>query len=192
MLISKDHLRARHSVSKDESRPVLQIIDVRREGDEVIAAATNGYILTEVRQSSEFDVEEFPQQDVGRPINHVRISGDSATKLKATMKSDKDLPILGYGLVTDGGVVTTNLKRITVFDDRQPEGNFPMYQELIPSSSDAVAKVSLNPKLLADLLKSFDGINSVELELHGAMKGVVVRSGGSDLTVTGVIMPLKA
>jgi len=191
MLISKNHLRARHSVSKDESRPMLNVIDINREGDEVVAVATDGYILTEVRETT-LDPAEFPEINGSPSINHIRVQGATADKIKVALKPSKTLPILGYANVTSTGIVTTNLERSTIFNDRQVEGKFPDYKQLIPEETKAKARVTLNPDKLAAVLKAFEGVGAVTLELHdGKFSPVVIRADQDDFEITGVVMPLK-
>lgn len=190
MLISKNHLRARHSVSKDDSRPLLTIIDITKDGDDVVAAATDGYMLIEVRESTPSS-DEFPDINDSGSIDHVRIKGTTATKMKMMMKDDTSLPILGYGNVTESGVVTTNLERSTVFNDRQVEGKYPDYKLFIPEADAAKAVLNVNPRYLASILKAFDDADFVTIELHGALKPLVVRSSKETVRITGVVMPLK-
>lgn len=192
MLISKNHLRARHTVSKDVSRPLLNVIDVTVEGDEVVAVSTDGYVLTEVREQTP-DADEYPETNGSPTIDSTRITGATAAKLKSMMKPQKLLPILAYANVTESGVVTTDLEHTTIFDDHQVSGNFPEYKKLIPASETAMAVVKLNPKFLANVLKAFDGIESVTLEVYeGSTSPVVIRSTDGDADVTGVIMPLRS
>ncbi|TFD15499.1 hypothetical protein E3T26_06875 [Cryobacterium sp. TMT1-21] len=192
MLISKDHLRALHTVSKDQTRPLLTVIDIKQDGDEIVAASTDGYILTEVRQHAE-DADQYPETNGSPSIDNVRITGATAAKLKPMMKPQKLLPVLAYANVTKSGVITTDLEHTTVFNDHQVSGNFPDYKELIPPSDTAIATVKLNPEFLANVLKAFKGIDSVTLELfEGTATPVVIRSNSSDVEVTGVVMPLKS
>lgn len=191
MLISKNHLRARHAVSKDDSRPLLQVIDIKKIGDEVVAASTDGYILTEIRETTP-DPDDFPNINGRASIDEVRISGKTAAKLATTLKGNKTVPILDFGNVTSDGVIATDLMRSTIFHDNQVEGHFPDYKQLIPDSKNAVATVHLNPAFLASVLKAFDGVGSILLELHGPMQPVVLHSVEGDADITGVVMPLKA
>lgn len=45
MLLSKNHLKTRFTASRDDTRPILTHVDVRLDGDEVVAVATDGYVL---------------------------------------------------------------------------------------------------------------------------------------------------
>lgn len=193
MLISKNHLRARHTVSKDQSRPLLNIIDIKREGDEVVAASTDGYVLTEVREQVPYTPDEYPETNGSPSRDVVRITGATAAKLRTTMNPQKLLPILGYANVTESGVVTTDLEHTTVYNDHQVSGHFPDYAQLIPDAVTATASVVLNPDYLARVLKAFEGVHSVTLEFYGSkLSPVVIRSDEDGVAITGVVMPLKS
>lgn len=191
MLISKNHLRARHAVSKDDTRPVLCSIDVSRDGDAVVAVATDGYKLIEVREPTPSEAD-FPDVNAGSPVEHIRVSGPTAAKLKAAMKPNKYVPVLNYGHATDEGVVTTDLAKTVVFKDAEPDGNFPDYKKLVPEAAGARATVLLDPDLLASVLKAFEGTREVVLEIHpDKLAPVVIRTTDDDVEITGVVMPLK-
>lgn len=189
MLISKEHLRAQHTVSKDMTRPLLTVIDITKSGDQVIAVSTDGYSLLRVVQDTPSS-SDFPEH-IGQEIDHVRLSAQTAKRLKAALKGNEMLPITDYALVTDEGVITTDLSRTAIFNDQDVEGTYPDYERNMPAG-EPIASVTLNPKLLAQVLKGFDGMGSIKLELHGDVKPVVIKAGGEELEVTGVVMPLKA
>lgn len=192
MLISKNHLRARHAVSKDESRPLLCAINISKNEDTVVAASTDGYILIEVREETP-DAGDFPTTDTESSVEAVRINGATAAKMKTALKPNKLLPALNYAHVTDSGIIVTDLEHTTIFKDAQVEGNFPAYEKLMPDTEAAVRVVKLDPALLAKVLKAFDGLNAVTLEVHdGPLAPLVLRADEYDYEVTGVVMPLKS
>ncbi|WP_427007162.1 hypothetical protein [Pseudarthrobacter sp. H2] len=191
MLISKNHLRTRWTASKDNTRPVLTTIQLRTEGDEVVAAATDGYILSEVREHTP-SAEDFPDLTEHVAVSEARALATTAAAVSSALKKNKYLPILNYALVDSGGITVTNLEQTQQFKDAPVEGNYPDYQELIPAADQAKAVVTINPAYLEKLLKVFKGESSMTLEIHGPLKPVVLRSGHSELTITGVVMPLKS
>lgn len=189
MLISKYHLRTRFTASTDAARPLLTTIQVRRDGEDVVAVATDGYILSEVRENVPAD-DEFPDNE--GTDNTSQISAKSAAKIASSLKPNKMVPVLGFAQVTESGVVVTDLEHRTTIQDATVEGTYPEYESLLPKPDDAIAKVVIDPKLLATALKLFDGNNSVELLLHGDSKPVILRETTTDRTITGVVMPRRS
>lgn len=189
MLISKHHLLARHTASKDDTRPLLCTVNITKADDEVIAVATDGYVLSEVRETVPAD-QEFPVEAVG--VDHVRIEAKSAAKLASVMKPNRLIPVLGYANVTTEGVVVTDIERTYTFTSAEVEGKFPDYLKLIPATESAVARVRVDPEKLIQVLKAFKGEHGVDLELHGLLSPVVLRATNSERTITGVVMPLKS
>ncbi|RAN77987.1 hypothetical protein B5P43_18320 [Bacillus sp. SRB_336] len=191
MLINKNHLKTRWTASNDTTRPVLTTIQIRTDGDEVIAAATDGYILSEVRERTPSE-EEFPKVTNSVAVTETVILATTAASISAAIKKNNSLPIMNYARVGSDGITVTNLEQTQEFSDRPVEGKFPDYQKLIPPSDQAKAVVNINPALLEKLLKVFKGEGSVRLEIHGLLSPVVLRAAHDELTITGVVMPLKS
>lgn len=189
MLISKHHLLTRHTASADQSRPLLTAIEIFKQGEEVVAVATDGYILSEVRETVPSD-EGFPGDASG--VDKVRLTAKSAAKMSSALKPNKLLPVLGYANATSDGIVVTDLEHMVTFNDAEIEGNYPDYAKLIPDSKAATATVRVNPEYLMKALKPFKGEHSVELETHGELKPVVIRSSSAGRTILGVVMPVRA
>ncbi|MGB3684938.1 MAG: hypothetical protein WA991_03835 [Ornithinimicrobium sp.] len=188
MLISKQHLNVGVTAGTDGYRPLLQYIQVLQLDDEVVAVATDGYILSEVREATPSSAD-FP--DEHGAVKDLRISANTAKEAKRVLRPNKLLPVLSFAKATSAGLVVTDLDRKTILDDTRPEGDYPEYSKLIPASDQRVARVTINPKFLAKVLRVFAGTDSVQLEMHGPLKPLVIRSKTAERTITGVVMPLK-
>jgi len=190
MLISKNHLKTRWTASKDSTRPILTTIQLRTEGDEVVSVATDGYILSEVRDHTPA-ADEFPNVTDGISITEARVLATTAATISAAIKKNS-ISVLNYAHVGSDGVTVTNLEQTQQFKDVPVEGTYPRYQQLIPTSYQAKAVVTINPAYLEKLLKVFKGEDSVMLEIHGPLSPVVLRAAHGELTITGIVMPLKS
>lgn len=190
MLISKNHLKTRFTASKDTTRPVLTSIQITKEKDEVVAVATDGYVLSEVREQTPDDTE-FPKVGPLVGANEYKLRATTANTISKSIKSNKHLPVLNYGHVGLDSITTTDLEHTQEFTDAKIEGNFPDYKQLIPESSEALATVKVNPAYLAVMAKVFKDESGVTIEFHGKDKAVVLRSSENEHDILGVIMPLK-
>ncbi|MFN3008770.1 hypothetical protein [Mycolicibacterium wolinskyi] len=191
MLISKNHLKARYTASTDRTRPVLNAIKITVEKDEVVAVATDGYILSEIRESMQ-DIEDFPNIDGSTDAKETLLQSSTADAVAKAIKKHKHLPILSYAHVGSDGVTVTDLEHTQNFNDHPIEGSFPDYKQLIPNTDEAKVVVTVNPKLLVQLLKIFKDEQSITLEVHDKLKPVVFRNEGSEHDIMGVLMPLKS
>lgn len=189
MLISKNHLKARFTASTDGTRPVLNTIQLSVDGDEVVAVATNGYILSEIREEVPSD-DDFPKSP-SMGVNQARVQATTASSVAKAIKKSKHLPILNYAHVGADGVTVTDLEHTQEFKDHPVDGNFPDYKHLIPAAEEALATVKINPEYLKTMAQLFKDEDSVTIELHGESKAMMFRSEQYDHTITGVIMPLK-
>lgn len=192
MLISKHHLKTRFTASTDSSRPILNVIQLSTDGSDIVAAATDGYVLSEVRERVPVD-DEYPATDGVVGVAEARIHAKTANAISSSMKTNKLVPVLSYAQVSNMGISTTDLERTFEFKDAQVEGNFPDYKPLIPKAEDAKATVKINPAYLATMAKLMKDEGSITLEIHGDLSPVVFRSdSNTGRVITGIVMPLKS
>lgn len=196
MLVSKALLSTIATASKDDTRPLLTCIRVYKEGDNIVSVATDGYILSEVIQSTP-DPAEFPALPVdGHEIGEatdVLVPADTAKKMIAAIKKNDMLPVLNYAALGDATLTTTDLEQTTMLHFRSPEGNYPEYRKLIEAEEKKPANtVTINPKYLKQVLALFKDDYSVELSVSSEKIGAVfIRSNQDGIKKTAVIMPLR-
>lgn len=197
MLVSKSLLSTIVTASKDDTRPLLTCIRVYKEDDKIVSVATDGYILSEVIESTP-NADDFPElpftHSVEQP-NDILIPADTAKKMIGSMKKSVALPVLNYAQVLKDSIVTTDLEQTTALHFRSPEGNYPKYRELTDLTEEKAKTyktVKLNPKYLKQVMALFKDDYNVELSVSDdKFAPVYIRSEQDGVKKMAVIMPLK-
>lgn len=121
MLVSKSLLSTIVTASKDDTRPLLTCIRVYKEGDKIVSVATDGYILSEVIESTP-DVGEFPNVPIDDhtlgEVEDVLVPAETAKKMIASIKKSDTLPVLNYAALTSASLTTTDLEQTTMLHFR--------------------------------------------------------------------------
>lgn len=195
MLVSKSLLSTIASASKDDTRPLLTCIRVYKEGENIVSVATDGYILSEVIESTPAgdDYPELPSGPVVDDSTDVLIPAATAKKMIAAIKKNDMLPILNYAALSKEAITTTDLEQTTVLHFRSPEGNYPEYRELIEREEKKEYVTSkVNPKYLKQVLALFKDDTDVEISVSADKHApVFIRSDHMGVKKTAVIMPLR-
>lgn len=193
MLLTKKQLNLHHTASKDDSRPVLEQIYVRKIGDEIVAVSTDSYVLAEVREPV-VAVEDYPTATPDVPnavIDSAYVQADVAKKIIPHIPKKVVLPVLGYALLQKDELITTDLEKTTKFITREQEGKYPEYEKLVPEPAEF--SVTINPAKLKQVLEVFKDELSVTIEFgKDKMSPVVLRGGSAGTKITGVVMPLRS
>ena len=198
MLVSKSLLSTIATASKDDTRPLLTCIRVYKDDDKTVSVATDGYILSEVIETTP-NADNFPDlpflQSVEQP-DGVLVPAETAKKMMAAMKkNDTGLPVLSYAQLVNGSIVTTDLEQTTALHFRSPEGNYPEYRkhtDLSEEKAKTYKTVKVNPKYLKQTLALFKDDLSVELSISDdKFAPVFIRSEEYGVKKTALIMPLK-
>lgn len=198
MLVSKSLLSTIATASKDDTRPLLTCIRVYKEDDKIVSVATDGYILSEVIEStpSADDFPELPFVKTDDTPESILIPAETAKKMIGSIKkNDSGLPILSYAQLTKDTLVTTDLEQTTALHFRSPEGNYPEYRKLVELDEEKAKtykKATVNPKYLKQVLALFKDDYSVELSIsEDKFAPVFIRSESNGVKKMAVIMPLK-
>lgn len=199
MLVSKSLLSTIATASKDDTRPLLTCIRVYKEDDKIVSVATDGYILSEVIETTP-NADDFPElpfaQSEEQP-DSVLVPAETAKKMIAAMKKNETgLPVLSYAQLVKDSIVTTDLEQTTALHFRSPEGNYPEYRKLTDVDEEKAKTyktVRVNPKYLKQVLALFKDDLSVELSISDdKLSPVFMRSEEYGVKKMAVIMPLKA
>ena len=198
MLVSKALLSTVATVSKDNSHPLLTAIRIYKEDDKIVSVATDGYILSEVIESTPSD-DDFPDLPFMQSEEHpdsVLVPAETAKKMMAAMKkNDTGLPVLSYAKLVKGSIFTTDLDQTIALHFRSPDGNYPEYRkytDLTEEEAKTYKTVKLNPKYLKKTLALFKDDLSVELSISDdKFAPVFIRSEEYGINKTALIMPLK-
>lgn len=196
MLVSKSLLSTIASASKDDTRPLLTCIRIYKEGDTIVSVATDGYILSEVIETTP-SVDDYPSLPIdGHEIGEatdVLVPATTAKKMIAAIKKNDVLPVLNYAYLGDATLTTTDLEQTTMLHFRSPEGNYPEYRELIEREEKKEYVTSkVNPKYLKQVLALFKDDTDVDISVSADKHApVFIRSNHNGIKKTAVIMPLR-
>lgn len=198
MLVSKSLLSTIATASKDDSRPLLTCIRVYKEDDKIVSVATDGYILSEVIESTP-NADEYPELPFVKTDDEpesILVPAETAKKMIGSIKkNDTGLPILNYAHLAKDTIVTTDLEQTTALHFRSPEGNYPEYRKLTDVDEEKAKtykSVTVNPKYLKQVLALFKDDTSVELSVsEDKFAPVFIRSESNGVKKMAVIMPLK-
>lgn len=178
MKISRNHLSVIAAASKDDSRPVLNAIQVYQEKGETVSVATDSYRLYECREA--LTEGEEKTEDV------ILLALSEAKFAQTIIKPHPELTHLD--LTTESMSVNGTTHKI-----KPQEGKFPEYKKFVERKQ-AQATIKLDPKYLKETMEFFKGAVSVTLEFHGENQAVVVRAGESypeQSNKVAVIMPMR-
>lgn len=202
MLISKEQIKVAKLASTDGARPMLTHVKVFRQDGKIVTVATDSYILGEIIEDENIAIDEYPLLPGGDKYSNpeeVLVPATVLTELGKKLKAKNILPVLGYGVVEKGKVVTTDLDTATTLSFQEIEGKYPDYRKLIDNyASKGKVTLTVNPKLLVRALSMF-GDDSVEITIHVEKTGLAAKldpmlitqeSGGTKKTA--VVMPLKS
>jgi len=195
MLVSKALLSTIATASKDDTRPLLTCIRIYKEDDKLVSVATDGYILSEVIEStpSTDDFPELPFKSEATEPEAILVPATTAKKMIGAMKKSDTLPVLNYAQLLDGTIITTDLLQTTALHFRSPEGNYPEYRELIErEEKKSFMTTKINPKYLKQALELFKDDTDIEISTSDDKTApVFIRSNHYGVKKTAVIMPLK-
>lgn len=198
MLVSKSLLSTIATASKDDTRPLLTCIRIYKEDDKIVSVATDGYILSEVIEStpSADEYPDLPFVKTDEEPESILIPAETAKKMIGSIKkNDSGLPVLSYAQLTKDTLVTTDLEQTTALHFRSPEGNYPEYRKLTDVDEEKAKTyktVKVNPKYLKQTLALFKDDLSVELSISDdKFAPVFIRSEEYGVKKMAVIMPLK-
>lgn len=194
MLLTKKQLNLHHTASKDDSRPVLTQLYVRKIGEEIVAVSTDSYVLAEVREPAQ-PVDDYPNVTPDQPndasIESAFVQADVAKKILPMIPKKTLLPILTMALLQKNELVTTDLDKTTKFITHEQEGKYPEYEKLIPAPAEF--SVTIDPAKLKQVLEVFKDERSLTIEFgKDKMSPVVLRGGSAGTKITGVVMPLRS
>lgn len=189
------------AASKSESRPELSGVLVMPDG----MAATDGYILAEVKMKRQAKDEDYPVID-GKPAPitlpaPVIAPAKFIDQLGKSIGKHPALTILENAALvkstdTDIAFTTTNLENATEHTSRTIAGKFPNYEDIIPKT-DPTASVTVDAglllrvaKILANFYKGGNHLKSVKINVHGATSPIVLTAETSDHSARVLIMPM--
>lgn len=193
MLLTKKQLNLHQTASKDDSRPVLEQIYVRKIGDEIVAVSTDSYVLAEIREQAQ-SVEDYPNATPDVPnveIESAFVQADVAKKIIPLLPKKTSLPVLAKALLQKDELITTDLEKTTKFITHEQEGKYPEYEKLIPEPAEK--KIHLDPSKLKQVLEVFKDEHSLTIEFgEKPTDPVVLRGGSAGTKITAVVMPLRS
>ena len=196
------------TTDKDRSRFFLNAVAIEPDGRVV---ATNGHVLLTARSKAVTPDEDFPVVPGatfnGNPASQVLVHADIVTSILAAMpKSARGLPICRMAqLSTNGSPMTYTLAATDLSAPRiatiaaDHVQTFPAYDRIYQSCT-KTATTSLGVPVLEALIKSAKAVGAAGITFTipaadptGAIvSSIRVAIDGSDTTVDGVIMPMRA
>lgn len=218
MIIRREVLKAvQVATTKDDMRYALTHIQVQTDGS---CVATDGHVLLKGKDRYPHDAADYPTANLpefsGEPTAPVLIPGDVVTRLIAGTPKKTPCDILkAIRVGVNGGpdkvyAVSTDLQTPTVYavpTDERPQ--FPAWERVIPKDRENTRTVCLGVDVLETLIKAAKaaGSKSITFELPteakhydrdkqtGVIKGlgdsIPVTFNGSDVDLTGVVMPMR-
>ena len=186
----------------NESRPAIAGVLVTPD----LMAATDSYSLVEVRNKDAAAlIDNYPTVpgyaavELATPII---VPAKVITALGKSIKKNAKLPILSYaafaGTKEDSATfITTDLETASPSISRIIPGDFPKYDQLIPTNK-PLATVKINPeylmkvcKIMAEATKS-SGLPAMTLELRGETEPVVIRVSNREHDIMALLMPIRS
>lgn len=213
MIIRREVLKAvQAATTKDDTRYALNHIQVQPDG---ACVATNEHVLLVGRDRYPHDAADYPTANLpefsGEPTAPVLLPSDVVTKLIAGTQKRTTIPILGAVRIgVNSGpdkvyAVSTDLQTPTVYAvPTEDVPQFPQWQRVIPEGRQNTRTVVLGVPVLETLLKAARaaGSQSIMFEVpteekhynkrtNALFDSVPVTINGSDVELTGVVMPMQ-
>lgn len=202
-LLNKHNLSIAKFCSKENSRYEVGGVLIT----DVETVATDGHTLVRV-STPEVPADQFPEiegfkaKESWKPFILPR---EAALRLAKELPSKDTVPALACAAVgdaTDAGTeavfATTDLETKLVVSVRKPDGQFPNWKQVVPSTDDAKATITLNANYLKELFSAIaaftkgDTLPLATLRFfasEGALR--VDASNEAGQYFTGVIMPVQ-
>lgn len=152
-------------MSKDSSRPVLCSTLVDEYKGKPVLVVTDGYVLTAV-------YIDYAEDFIGKRITREAIE-------KWYKLADGKSRLTGESL--------QELMEDDYHNGRQVSGDYPKWQSLVPSTTEAVDTIAFNADF-AKIVQELNGATGLTLKLTGKMGALV---SDTDVAYT-LIMPLKS
>ena len=202
-LLKKAHQAVTTAAGKDASRYILQAVLIEETENGLKATATDGRMLAQVEdKAGTMTADDFPvleaMKNAPNGAKKALIPAAALAGVKFPRKST--LPILSMALAslgeTQSTFATTDLETANVQPARNIEGNFPAYEQVIPTGKN-VGQVKMSVDLMVRALKVLKdtGADAFTLELFGernAVKMTAETSGEKILVIGMPIAPDKA
>ena len=196
MLYNRHNLAVSKIASLDTYKPVLSSVFFSKEK----TVATDSFRLLEVSVDTSVKAEDFPQVQ-GNSAMHGCKPFLAEARQVAEIKIPKGkglLPITQYAAlkhVDDKHVefLTTDMSVASVMSARRIDDTFPSYEQIFPQGK-AVAKVTINGALLAEMLKIMSEMTpqgTVTLYLYGGELPLELRAESTTQKARGLLMPIR-
>lgn len=187
--------------SKDESRYALSAINVTPEA----TIATDGHRLAWVSGDG-FKSESFPVVPNAAPATNefkpFMVSAELAAKIAKATPTKEHIPVLNHSAIGIDGenrtIAVTDLESPQVFNaTKQPDGQFPNTDAVIPRWEKATARFCVNAEYLADIAAfaaQFDRKRpvSIVVSLYEEQKAIRFDAEHDGQGYTAVLMPTRA
>ena len=199
-MLNRHNLNIAKLASKEGSRFTLNAIFVTQTD----TVETDGSQLVVVSRPKMGDTTEVPEDYPDQPVEtHAAflLPASDAAKIQGALKNGNNAEICASETQGDSRivpVVTADNDSAQTHRVRVPSGNFPDYQRVIPPASKNTFKITLNAKLVKDLMAQFETFTktqmnpAVEFYFFGETNSVRMDAdGGNDQHMTAVLMPMK-
>ena len=176
------------AAKKDSGLPVLETVHVVRTGTELVFTSTDRYRMTRVTVDVDPGNADAPDFDI------VIDRADAARILPLTPKTAKAYLTLTLTLVVEGDNLTIrDLELGATVTMRCLALEFPKVSAIAPTTTEAVDRIGLDPKFLADLAKmpGRDKNVSVWFDFHGGSNPVTSEWGDGPIRYLHLIMPVR-
>jgi len=192
MLYNSLNLECARFASKSDNKPELASVFFRSDR----TVATDGFRLLEVTTPTDVKPEEF-NKDAMRGCAPFLADAKAVAKIK--ISKHKTLPALDNVAIKhldkDGAtflLIDDDLSQSTI-TARVVDGKFPDYESIFPSGN-PVAEVTINGKLLAELLETMAKLNqlsSVKIKFYANDKPFALFAEGNGQAARGLLMPIR-
>ena len=191
MLYNSLNTEVARFADKSERRPELAAVFFKKD----MVVATDTFRLLEISTPANVKPEEFP--DAMRGFSPFLVDARAVSKLK--IPKHKTLPALEYAAIKH--LDKDNATFLTVDDTlsqstttaRVVDGTFPDYEAIFPSGA-PVLEITINGKLLAELLNTLSKLNkmsSVKLKLYGTEKPIALFAENDTQRARALLMPVR-
>lgn len=197
MIYSKENL-AISQFCGDESRPVLNGVAFYHNK----TVATDSYMLAEVT-TPKIRLDEVPEVPNTQVLKYLKdepviIPKGGVEKIAKNLPSKTSLPVLSncwFGSKTSdelAEVISTDLETATPIIVKRVSGEFPAYQQVIPSEKPKVS-ININPALLMKVSSYLAklGLNICEFQMFADDKPIQIKAEKDGQKFRFLIMPIK-
>lgn len=174
----------KHCVSKDDSRPILEYIQIKVKPDTITAYALDGYraARVEIKNTCPID-EEFTCYI--KPFT-VKVSkrGTNSVVIECTDENTFVEVITEYGILRYGFTV--------------PSGEFPNIEKIYSASRQHDREIGLQPRYVIDALKALNGLNHIRCGSYAVLeikenntKPFIIRAKNDGIINEQLILPVR-